>query len=68
MERSLRILYHEKSKIYFKKKRTQLSVSAVMFCKQYLVYTVLIDWCYHSIHEHSNRSQVSTYISANYST
>ena len=24
-------------------------VSAVMFCKQFLAYTVHIDWCYHSI-------------------
>ena len=32
-------------------------VSAVMFCKQFLAYTVLIDGCYHSIHKHTNRSQ-----------
>ena len=31
--------------------------SAVMFCKQFLAYTVHIDWCYHSIHKHSSRSQ-----------
>ena len=29
-----------------------MSVSAVIFCKQFLAYTVHIDWCYHSIHEH----------------
>ena len=28
-------------------------VSAVMFCKQFLAYAVHIDWCYHSIHKHS---------------
>ena len=32
-------------------------VSAVMFCKQFLAYTVHIDWCYHSIHKHTSRSQ-----------
>ena len=32
-------------------------VSAVMFCKQFLAYAVHIDWCYHSIHKHSSRSQ-----------
>ena len=28
-----------------------------MFCKQFLAYAVHIDWCYHSIHKHSRRSQ-----------
>ena len=63
MERSSRVLHHEKLKsknlIFFKKKkkRAYMSVSAVMFCKQFLAYTVQIDWCYHSIHKHSSRSQ-----------
>ena len=50
MERSSLVLYHEKSKVW-------LSVSAVMFCKQFLAYAVHIDCCYHSIHKHSSRSQ-----------
>ena len=41
--------------ILLKKKR--MSVSAVMFCKQFLAYAVHIDWCYHSIHKHTSRSQ-----------
>ena len=28
-----------------------------MVCKQFLAYAVQIDWCYHSIHKHSSRSQ-----------
>ena len=32
-------------------------VSAVMFCEQFLAYTVHIDGCYHDIHKHSSRSQ-----------
>ena len=32
-------------------------VSAVMYSKQFLAYAVHIDWCYHSIHKHSSRSQ-----------
>ena len=52
MERSSRVLYHEKSR-----KNAKLSVSAVMFCKQFLAYAVHIDWCYHAIHKHSSRSQ-----------
>ena len=28
-----------------------------MFCKQFLAYTVYIDWCYYPIHKHSSRSQ-----------
>ena len=28
-----------------------------MFCKQFLAYSVHIDWCYHSIHKHSSKSQ-----------
>ena len=40
-----------------KKKHAYLSVSAVMFCKFFLAYTLHIDWCYHSIHKHSCRSQ-----------
>ena len=41
--------------IYLKKMLTL--VSDVMFCKQFLAYAVHIDWCYHSIHKHSSRSQ-----------
>ena len=43
-------------KINYLKKHTHLSVSAVMFCKQYLAYTAHIDWCYHAIHKHTSRS------------
>ena len=39
-----------------------LSVSAVMFCKQRLAYTVHIDWCYHAIHKHSCRFQHISYL------
>ena len=42
---------------FIKRKNSQPSVSAVMFCKQFLAYAVHIDWCYHSIHNHSSRSQ-----------
>ena len=35
----------------------RIKVSAVMFCIQFLAYIVHIDWCYHSIHKHTNRSQ-----------
>ena len=52
MERSSRVLQHRKP-IFI---NTYLSVSAVMFCKQYLTYTVLIDRCYHAIHKHSCRT------------
>ena len=31
------------------KKDSKPSVSAVMFCKRCLAYTVHIDWCYHAI-------------------
>ena len=37
--------------------KNMLSVSAVMFCKQFIAYTVHIDWCYHSTYKHSFRSQ-----------
>ena len=37
--------------------KARINVSAVMFCKQCLAYAVHIDWCYHSIHKHSSRSQ-----------
>ena len=40
-----------------KRKNALLSVSVVMFCTQFLAYTEHIDWCYHSIHKHSSRSQ-----------
>ena len=33
------------------------SVSAVMFCEQFLANTVRIDLCNHSIHKHSSRSE-----------
>ena len=56
MVRSSRVLQHmETQKIIFL--NADLSVSAVMFCKQCLAYTVLIDWCYHAIHKHSYRFQ-----------
>ena len=36
------------------KKYAHLSVSAAIFCKQFLAYTVHIDWCYHAaFHKHS---------------
>ena len=34
-----------------------IRVSAVMFYKQILAYTVHIDWCYHAIHKHISRSK-----------
>ena len=63
MERSSRVLQHgtppppKKKKKKKKKINAYLSVSAVMFCKQFLACTVQIDWRYHSIHKHSSRSQ-----------
>ena len=42
-----------------------LSVSSVMFCKQCLAYTVLIDPCYHAIHN-INLGFKLNYISVNY--
>ena len=42
---------------FIKKKYAYLSISAVMFCKRCLAYTVHIDWRYHAIHKHSCRSQ-----------
>ena len=62
MERSSRVLYHEKPKNLIVRKNAQLSVSAVMFCKQFLAYAVHIDWCYHSIHKHSSRFQHIIYV------
>ena len=58
MERPSRVLQHGNPKIWFscKKKHVYLSVSAVIFHKQFLAYTVHIDWCYHAIHKHSCRS------------
>ena len=38
--------------IFLKKKHAYLSVSAVMFSKPFLVYTVHIDWFYHAIYKH----------------
>ena len=59
MERSAWVLQHE----------THLCVSAVIFCKQCLAYTVQIDWCYHAIHKHSSRFQhVSVLIACTYMT
>ena len=43
--------------LIFLKKHAYLSVSAVMFFKQSLAYTVHIDWCNHAIHKHSRSSQ-----------
>ena len=34
-------------KFDFPKKHDELSVSTVMFCKQFLAYTVQIEWCCH---------------------
>ena len=47
----------QKFDFIFKRKNAKLNVSAVMFCKQCLAYTVHIDWCDHAIHKHSSRSQ-----------
>ena len=44
MERSSRVLQHGNPKKDFL--NAYLSVSAVIFCKQCLAYTVHIDWCY----------------------
>ena len=55
MERSSRVLYHQQS--FFFIKNAYPSLSAVMFCKQFLAYTVHIERCYHSIHKHSCGSQ-----------
>ena len=38
MERPSRVLYHEKSK-------NLSECAAIMFCKQFLAYTVHIGWC-----------------------
>ena len=38
-------------------KNDYLSVAAVMFCKQFLAYTVHIERLSHAIDKHSNRSQ-----------
>ena len=58
MERSSRVLQHgNPKKLIFFKKNAYLSVSAVMFCKQFLAYTVRIDWCYHAIYKHSSNFQ-----------
>ena len=54
----------ETQKIDLPKKNVYLSVSAVMFCKQFLAYALHIDWCYHAINKHSSRSQ--HYICVNY--
>ena len=37
-----------------------------MFCKQFLANAMHIDWCYHSIHKHSSRSQHIISVLANY--
>ena len=47
----------ETQNLIFFQKNAYISVSAVMFCKQFLTYDVHIDWCYHAIHKHSFRSQ-----------
>ena len=58
MEGSSRVLQHGNLKIlFYSKKHAYLSVFAVMFCKQFLAYTVHIDGCNHAIHTHSSRSQ-----------
>ena len=40
-------------KIFLKKMLTYLSVSAIMFRKQFSAYTVHNDWCYDAIHKRS---------------
>ena len=64
MERFSRVLQHGNTHI--KKIDLQLkmptfvfllTIYTVMFCKQFLSYTVHIDRCYHSVHEHSSRFQ-----------
>ena len=40
-----------------KEAKARIKVSAVMFCKRFLAYAVHIDWCYHSIHKHTSKSQ-----------
>ena len=47
----------ESLKFDFPKKHAYLSVSGVMFWKQFVAYAVHIDWCYHIIHKHSCWSQ-----------
>ena len=42
---------------FLEKKHAYFSVSAIMFCKHCLAYTVHIDWCYHAVHKHSSRSR-----------
>ena len=66
-ERSSRLIKfgNPKNLILLKKKQAYLNVSAVMFCKQCLAYTVHIDYYYHAIYKHSNRFQC-LYISVNY--
>ena len=68
MERFLRVLKHGNLKNGFSfLKNGYLSVSAVMFWKQFLAYTVHIDWWYHAIHKHSCRFQhIYIYICVNY--
>ena len=48
---------------------TYVSVSAAMFCKQILAYTVHIDWCNHAIHKHTSRSlHISVLTTCSYMT
>ena len=68
MERSSRVLQHGNQKYLIVGshvgKMSYLSVSAVMFCKEFLDYIVHIDRCYHAINKHSSSSQ--HYICVNY--
>ena len=43
MEKISRVLKYGNRKKYFLQKNVYLSVSAVMFCKQFLAYTLHID-------------------------
>ena len=54
----------QKMDFHLKKKHAYSSVSAVMFCKQFLANTVHIDRCYHAIHKHSCRSQHTSVLTA----
>ena len=61
MEKFTWVLQHGNPKhcmiFYFKNSSFCIWVSAVMLCKQCLVFTVHIDYCNNSIHKHSCRAQ-----------
>ena len=63
MEMSSRVIHGNPKNNFI---NTYLNVS-VMFCKQFLAYTVHIDWCYHSINKHLCRFQhIYIYICVNF--